>query len=175
MDRIEIKFSRLKISLMLLLAAAFVAGGIFILSVAKDFRGKVIGWAAVVFFGIALLVFLKQFLNTESRIILDDEGIEDKSLGVGKILWDDIEAAYPNNIFTNKFISLQLFDVEKYLQRTSKPKRKIASYNQTLGFETLNLNLIGLAISQQDLMTLIKAHLFISARKSGQLLIEHDK
>lgn len=174
-DRIEIKFSRVKMSLLLLLASVFVAGGIFILFRADELREKIIGWTSIIFFGFGAVVFVRQLLNTKPRIILDDEGIEDKSLDIGKILWDDIEAAYPNNIFTNKFISLKVRDVEKYLRRTSKPKRKLASYNQALGFETLNLNLVGLAVSQKDLMTLIKAHLFISAKKRGELLVETDK
>ena len=119
MDKIEIKFSRTKLIFLALLALIFVVGGIFILSVAKDLRGKVIGWTSIIFFGFGLIVFLKQIMNTKPRIILDDEGIEDKSLDIGKILWDDIEAAYPNNIVSNKFISLKIKDVEKYLQKTS--------------------------------------------------------
>lgn len=175
MDRIEIKFSRTKLILLFLLALIFVVGGIFILFTAKDLRGKIIGWSAIIFFGFGLIVFLKQLLNTKPRIILDDEGIEDKSLGIGKILWDDIEAAYPNNIISNKFISLKLKNVEKYLQKTSKAKEKLASYNHALGFEALNLNLVGLNVSQKDLMTLITAHLFISAKKNGEVLIETNK
>lgn len=175
MENIEIRFSRVKVSLLLLLALIFVIGGIFILSVAKDTRGQIIGGSSILLFGFGAVVFLIQLLNTAPRIILDDEGIEDKSLDVGKILWDDIEAAYPNNVFTNKFISLQVRNIEKYLQRTSKPKRKLASYNQALGFETLNLNLVGLAISPKNLMTLITAHLFISARRNGELLVETDR
>lgn len=179
MDRIEIKFSRVKLGLLLLLAAVFVAGGIFILSIADDLRGKIIGWSSIIFFGFGLLVFLKQFLNAEPRLILDDEGIEDKSLGIGKISWDDIEAAYPNEIFTNKFVSLKIRNVEKYLERNPKRRKslekKLVSFNQSLGFEALNLNLVGLKISQKDLMTLITAHLFLSAKKNGELLVESDR
>jgi hypothetical protein len=175
MDTIEVKFSRVKISLLILIALIFVIGGIFILFVGKDLRAKIIGWSSIIFFGFCLFVFLKRFLNTEPRIILDDEGIEDKSLDVGKILWEDIAAAYPNNIMTNKFISLKLKDVEKYSRRISKPKQKLASYNQSLGFETLNLNLIGLDISQKNLMTLITAHLFISAERKGEVLIKERR
>jgi hypothetical protein len=172
MESLEIKFSRVKLSALLLITFVFVAGGIFLIVIAKDTRTTLIGWSSVVFFGFGVVVFLKQFLNTAPRMILDDEGIEDKSLGVGKILWDDIVAAYPNNFFTNKFISLQLTDLEKYLQRTSKRTRKIVSYNKALGFEALNLNLVCLNVSQDGLMTLIKAHLFISARNNGQVLVE---
>lgn len=161
--------------LLTLVALSFVVLGSVIAYYAKNLRETLIGWSGIIFFGFALAGFIKQLLNTSPRIILDDEGIEDKSLDVGKILWDDIEAAYPNNLLTNKFISLQVKDVEKYLQRTSKPKQKLASYNKELGFETLNLNLVGLKISQENLMTLIKAHLYISAKKSGQILIEADK
>ncbi len=175
MDKIEIKFSRVKTGLLLLVCLVFVAGGIFILAIAKDLRGNIIGWSSIALFGFGLIVFLKHFLNTAPRLILDDEGIEDKSLGIGKIFWDDIEAAYPNNVFSSKFVSLEIKNVEKYLGKTSKTGRKLVSYNQTLGFEALNLNIVGLDISQKNLMTLITAHLFISAKKNNRILVETDR
>lgn len=175
MDKIEVRFSRVKIGLLMLLSLMFVALGVFVLSDADDTRGKIIGWACIIFFGFGVAVFFRQFLNTAPRIIIDDEGIEDVSLDVGKILWDDIVAAYPNDIMMSKFISLQVGDTEKYLRRTSKLKRRLASYNQTLGFETLNLNLAGLDISQKDLLALIEARLSISAKKAVRRLIETNE
>ena len=159
MNKIEIKFNRAKLFGFALLAALFVIGGIFLIFVAKETRGKIAGWSALLFFGLCLAVFVKQIFYTAPRLMLDDEGIEDKSLGIGKIFWRDIEAAYPNNILMNKFISLKVTDVEKYLRKSTKSQQKIASYNQSLGFETLNLNLVGLAVSQKELLAEIEARL----------------
>lgn len=151
-----------------LIALGFVVLGIFMAFQATDWRGNLVAWTSIIFFGFGLFVFIKQLLNNSPRIILDDEGIEDKSLGIGKILWEDIESAYPNRIKTNKFISLKVRNSEKYLQRNSKFQAKLASYNKSLGFETLNLNLVGLATPQTELLNLLQDRLALNANKAGK-------
>lgn len=171
MERTEIKSSPVKLFLLSLLAAAFVALGVFLVFVVANdtdddwLRVMVVGWASIIFFGFGLIVFLVRLFDRRPRIILDDEGIEDKSLDVGKIIWSDIEAAYPNGVLSSKFISLKVRDADKYLRRTSESKQKLAAYNESLGFETLNLNLVGLQISQKDLLALIETHLSRSTIK----------
>lgn len=157
MEKFEIRFSRISFFLLSLLALAFVVLGIFIALNARNQKDTLIAWSSIILFGLCFLVFLKHFFNNAPRIIVDDEGIEDKSLKVGKILWQDIEVAYSNNFMTNKFISLKLKDADKYLTKTSNFNRKLSGFNKSLGFETLNLNLIGLKVSQKDLLNIIKA------------------
>ena len=138
-----------------LLSLVFVAGGIFILSVGKDLKATLIGWSCIIFFGFGLLVFLRQILDTRPRIVIDENGIFDRTLGVGVIEWQDIQHAYLNSIFGNDFISLVLHDNEKYLQRISKGKAKLAKYNRTLGFETINLNLSGANVKPKEIFDLL--------------------
>lgn len=138
-----------------LIALIFVAGGIFILSVGKDLKATIIGWSCIIFFGFALLIFLRQIFDTRPRIIIDQTGIFDRTLDIGIIEWQDIENAYLNSILGNDFISLVLRDTEKYLQRISKPKAKLAKYNRTLGFETINLNLSGVNIKSSEVFALV--------------------
>jgi hypothetical protein len=138
-----------------LLSLVFVAGGIFILSVGKDLKSTIIGWSCIIFFGFGLLVFLRQILDTRPRIVIDENGIFDRTLGIGVIDWQDIEQAYLNSIFGNDFISLILRDNEKYLQRISKPKAKLAKYNRTLGFETINLNLSGVNVKSKEIFDVV--------------------
>jgi hypothetical protein len=138
-----------------LIALIFVAGGIFILSVGKDLKATIIGWSCLILFGFGLLVFLRQIFDTRPRIVIDQNGIFDRTLGVGIIDWADIEHAYLNSIMGNNFISLVLHDNEKYLQRASKSKAKLAKYNRALGFETINLNLSGVNVKTKDIFDFI--------------------
>lgn len=143
MEHIVVKNSIGKYIFYSLLALIFVVGGIVILSVSDDFESTLIGWLSIIFFGLGLIVFLIQILDSRPRIVIDQNGIFDRTLDIGIIEWQDIQHAYLNSIFGNDFISLVLRDNEKYLQRTTKTKAKLSKYNKTLGFETINLNLSG--------------------------------
>ena len=155
MTRLVVKNSIAKYILFSLLSLIFVAAGIFILSTGNELRGKIIGWSCIIFFGLCLLVFLRQIFDHRPRIIIDKNGIYDRTLGVGIIEWNDIKNAYLNSIMGNKFISLVLNNTEKYLQKTSKTKAKLAQYNSTLGFETININLSGTNKKADEIFDLI--------------------
>ncbi|MGI8468144.1 MAG: STM3941 family protein [Pyrinomonadaceae bacterium] len=133
-----------------------VAGGIFMVTQAKDSKEVLWGWAGIVFFGLGAIVFLQRTLTGKPRIVIDENGIFDRTLGVGTIEWRDIENAYKNSITVgikrSDFISLVLKDPQKYLQRGSKIKAKIAFLNNALGFEKLNINCDGLDDSTDTIL-----------------------
>ena len=137
------------------LSLIFVAGGIFILFVGKDLKAALIGWSCIILFGFGVIVFLFQILDTRPRIVIGEDGIFDRTLDIGIIEWQDIENAYLNSILGNDFISLVLHNNEKYLQRTGKAKAKLAQYNQTLGFETINLNLSGINKKSAEIFDIV--------------------
>lgn len=147
MDNLIVKNSVSKNILYGVGSLIFVAGGIFMVTQAKDSKEVLWGWVCIVFFGFGAVVFLKQTLTGKPRILINESGIFDRTLGVGTIEWRDIENAYKNSITVginrSDFISLVLKDPQKYLQRGSQIKAKIASLNNALGFETLNINLSG--------------------------------
>ncbi len=160
MEKVEIKFKRTKEIILILLALFTLICGLWLMFIAQAANEKVISQIVLIFFGFLLLLILKQiFYNAPRLLIIDDKGIEDTSLGVGKIYWDDIETAYLNNVLTNKFISLKIKDVEKYLSRLSKSSRIIATSNTGYGFEIFNLHLVGSTISQKDLLNLINSRI----------------
>lgn len=133
-----------------LLALIFVACGIIILFVGENFISTLMGWICITFFGLGTLVFLKRLFDNRPRIVIDQYGIFDRTLGIGIIEWQDIERVYTNSIMGSDFISLVLYDNDKYLKRTNKPLAKLAKYNKTLGFETINLNLSGINTSSKE-------------------------
>lgn len=66
---------------------------------------------------------------------------------------------YPNNILTNKFISLKIREVKKYLARLPKTSRIIANANRGYNFEELNLHLVGSTVSQKVLLAEIESRI----------------
>jgi hypothetical protein len=152
--------SRWRHALLLLVSLAFVAGGFFILAMPAS-RGKsvkekqLLGWTTIVFFGGCALVFVWQLIDSRPRIIIDDDGIYDRTLGVGRIPWPEIQDAYVRSISGNDFICLELLDAERYVQRTNPVRRALAGMNSALGFTPITLNISCLAADSNDLLELI--------------------
>lgn len=125
----------------LLICMMFVVLGIFILFVGKDWKSFSIALLSIVLFGLGFVVLLRQALDRRPRIIIDEIGVTDRTLGVGRIDWDDIQASAINSVFTNSFISLKISNIEKYTGRLSNTSKKLTKINKSLGFGELNLNL----------------------------------
>src|ERR1051326_4197417 len=89
MEKLIIKNSRWKHVLLLIASIGFVVAGIWMI-----IRGKPFGWAAIVFFGSAIPIFVWQIADSRPRLVIDERGVLDRALGVGLIAWGDIRAAY---------------------------------------------------------------------------------
>jgi hypothetical protein len=133
--------SRGRLALLLLVALAFVFGGVFILLVGHDLRATLTGWSSIVFFGACAAVFVVQLLDARPRVVIDDAGVFDRSLRVGVIPWREILGAEVREAAQNRFIALRLRDPHKFTSRLGAVHRGLAQTNTALGFEPLNLNL----------------------------------
>ena len=162
MAQIVIGSSRRQLVLLLVVSLAFVVTG-----VAMIFDGKWFGLLAVLFFGACAAVFMWQLLQTRPRLTIDERGIEDRTLGVGRIEWRDIRAAALNSISGNAFISLELNDTEKYLQRLSAVRRQIAKANRAIGFSEFNVNLAHLEITPHEAFDLLARYCDFDRKNLG--------
>lgn len=164
--------SRWRNVVLLLGSLAFVAGGIFILAMPiskreSRTRQRLVGWSSIIFFGGCALVGAWQIIDSRPRlIIINDEGILDRTLGVGPIPWSDIRGACLRSISGNDFICLDLQDSERYLQKTNAVKRALASANIALGFTPISLNLSGVAADSNDILELILKRIHDPTRNS---------
>jgi hypothetical protein len=150
MEKLIIKSSRWKHVLLLIGCIGFVASGIWMVIAGKGF-----GWFAILFFGSGIPISIWQIADSRPRLIIDEHGVLDRTLGVGRIAWGDIEAAYVRSISGNDFICLELKNPEKYSQKLSKVKRAMASANRSLGFTDFNLNLSGVDASTDEVFELL--------------------
>ena len=150
MEKLIIKNARWKHVLLLIASIAFVIAGIGMVS-----QGKMFGWLAILFFGAGIPIFIWQILDARPRLIIDEQGVLDRTLGVGSIAWSDVEAAYMRSISGNDFICLELKNPEKYMQKLSNVKRAMASANRNLGFTDFSLNLSGVDAKTEEIFELV--------------------
>lgn len=150
MDKLIIKNSRWKHVSLLIGCIGFVATGIWLVA-----HGRASGWVPILFFGSGLVVAIWQVVDSRPRLIIDEHGVLDRTLGVGLIAWSDIEAAYVRSISGNDFICLELRNPEKYGQKLSKVKRAMAAANRGLGFTDFNLNLSGVDARTDEVFELL--------------------
>ena len=80
MEKIIIKNARWKHVLLLIGCLAFVIAGVWIVLIGKPF-----GWVAIIFFGTGIPVSIWQLADSRPRLIIDEFGVLDRTLGVGSI------------------------------------------------------------------------------------------
>lgn len=158
MEKLVIKNSRWKHVLLLVGCIGFVATGIFIVA-----KGDAFGWVAILFFGSGIPIAVWQIADSRPRLIIDEQGVLDRTLGVGRIAWGDIESAYVRSISGNDFICLELKNPEEYAQKLSKVKRAMAAANRGLGFTDFNLNLSGVDASTAEVFELLMKYCQMAA------------
>ena len=162
MEKLSIKNSRWKYVLLLIGSIGFVAVGIWIVV-----HGRASGWVPILFFGSGVPIFLWRIADARPRLIIDEHGVLDRTLGVGRIAWGDIEAAYVRSISGNDFICLELKNPEKYSQKLSKVKRAMAAANRGLGFTDFNLNLSGVDARTDEVFELVMKYCQVVAESQG--------
>jgi hypothetical protein len=164
MTNLEIKSSPVKYIVLLLGAGAFVAAGAFILLSGGP---TLVGWLSIIFFGAGIPLFALQILDRRPRLKIDDTGIVDRTLGVGKIAWEDIDDAFVKSIQNVDFICLKLRNPEKYIGKLTPVKRAMAKANEKLGFTPISLNLSGVAVNTHEILELIIKTTELKRNKNG--------
>ena len=154
LEQIKIANSRVEAILLTLGSLGFVAAGIFIL-LEPEGDDILVSWMATLFFGGCALVGFWMLFDTRPRLIIDRAGIYDRTIGVGKIPWSDINNAYIRSIRGNDFICLELRNQNAYLQKLSSIQRFLAQANLSLGFTPISLNLSGVDANSYQVLELI--------------------
>ena len=74
-------------------------------------------WLLTLAVVIAFVQALRKISDRRPCIVINEEGINDKRLGLGVIRWSDIESVRMHGVGGAHFISLELFDAETYRRR----------------------------------------------------------
>jgi hypothetical protein len=161
MDSIVIGNSRLKYIVLSIGSLGFVAGGIF-LALRPTLYEQLAGWPAILFFGACAIVGIRQVADTTPRLVINESGVFDRTLGIGVIKWSDIEGAVVQSIHQNPFICLKLRNEDSYLTKLTSTGRALVAANIQLGFSAINLNLSGVDADADAICALILKRAAIS-------------
>lgn len=166
--QIEIPFSKIKLTLMLLGSIVFFGTGIGIMVLPVKIDGSVFfqnptinfifGIVDSLFFGIAAIFCFKKLGDNSPGLIISDEGVVDNSGGIsaGFVPWTDITAIKETKVFTNRFINLVVKNPEEYIARQKNVfKRKAAQANYSSFGTVISISANGLKSNQSDLKAIL--------------------
>lgn len=139
MNEIKLYKSKSKGAKLVVMSLAFVIIGFFIIS--NEEMGSfdyIMGWLCTSFFGLGVLLGLFVLLDKRPQIIIDENGVFDRTLKQGIINWDQIIETYPIEIQNQKFISIVVPETFEFKKKRYK---WIAGLNEFIGAQKLNLNL----------------------------------
>ena len=130
---VHIPTSKLKVVLILLGCIGFVAAGIFMLYMARSepiaiaIFAKVFGLLGIGFFGLCGFVISIMLFDTQPRITLDPIGIIVRSSGtaVERVAWEDIRRIDVTQVESQRFLTFQMKDPQRYLQRGKLWQRQL--------------------------------------------------
>jgi hypothetical protein len=153
---IEVKLYKntLKGLKVLALTIPFVIVGIWMITKAdSNLMNSIMGWFAIIFFGLGIPVGLFHLFDRRPQIIITENSIWDKSTNQDEIKWEQIHRAYPLNIFGQKFISL---DVDNTFVFKKMQYNWVEKINEEIGAQKLNLHINQLKIDQNRLIAFIE-------------------
>lgn len=161
METLSFEANRSKYALYFLGALAFTVGGVWMISEGHWFWG----WFNALFFGLCTATFVWQMRGGGPRLVIDDSGLYDRTLGVGTIAWSDIEDAYVARTNNLPFLCLVLRDPSVYTRKLNPVKRALSRTNGAFGFTALALNLHGLrGVDPEEIEALVRSE--ASARRA---------
>jgi hypothetical protein len=159
MAPIAIPLSRTKLIAVLMGSLVFVGAGVwmFLLPPIEPTEGKLVGVAAILFFGFAMIVAGRRLFDVEPGLVLDAEGIIDNSsgVGVGRIPWGDITGVKVTKRSGQRFLTIELADPHKYVARGGRLKRLANAANLELVGSPVNISSTALRIGFDELDRLV--------------------
>ena len=162
-DQIVIPLSRTKIVLLLLGAVAFVLLSAWLWTIAdhqtrhNPFYVKGAAIAGASFFGLcAGFAFIKLF-DPKPGLIIDAEGIVDNSSGVsaGRIPWREIRGFRVTTVQKQRFITFEVEDPLKYVDRGNFLRRKLNRANLKYFGSPVQISANALQIKFDELLSVI--------------------
>ncbi len=145
-DEKVIELSKTKIALGILGSSAFVAIGVWLLSLDeanirlnRSFRllfnnpmfAYGLGILSIVFFGGLALFFIKKIFDKKPGLVFNNSGIVDNASAVaaGFIPWSEVTGSHIFEMPQQKMLIIMVNDPQKYIERGNAVKRKLNQAN----------------------------------------------
>ena len=159
METITIKNSIVKNLTFLLSSLCFIALSLFFFYFPDQPIFNYLGGFGLLFFGFLTFAFFAQVFDREPRLIINSEGISDRTLKTGVIGWYDIKNVYLQKMGNSRFVCLVIEDEEKYLLGNHQESKKVSFIKNHLAMETINKNIDGLDIEDIELIKVLKTEI----------------
>ncbi len=169
-DSLIIFLSKKKILIQIVLNAAFVSLGLWILlqkgghenSFFERYNLRYLIGLSTIIFGFFLLFWIVKLLGRKPAIVIDKNGITENStsISVGEIPWSDIDSVKTTKSYPAKLITLMLNDPKKYIDKeNSFFKRKMMTINYKKSGSPINIQTISLLTDHETLKQVIEKKL----------------
>jgi hypothetical protein len=170
MDKIEIPISRKKISILLIATVLFIIFGILFIITPETFITimfrnpqiiRLVGIAAVLFFGAAGIYGFKKLFDNSMGLIIDENGITDNTnaSSIGLIDWADIIKIKTEQVMSTKFLLIYTTNPNKYLDRAKGFRQKLMKGNLKVYGTPISITSNTLRYNFDDLERLINKNL----------------
>ena len=164
MERLEICTSRKKSVLLLIGAILFVVLGIWLLMNAEQladsrnsspFLFNMVGIAAIIFFGLGIIVALKRIIKSDIALVIDSNGLHfnPKNFHSGIIRWSDIIDFEEISIRSTPIVIVHVRDPESWVAKENNAfRRQLMKVNINQYQSPFNIASAGLSISHAQLL-----------------------
>ncbi len=153
-----IPLSKRKVALLLLGSLAFVGTSIWLWFIAGwDLRMKGAALAGMSFFGLCGIYYLIKICDSRPGLIINVQGIEDNSsaISAGRIPWGEITGLKVSEIFGQRFVTIEVVNPRKYVERGGSFKRMLNAANVKLVGSPINISSNSLQLNFNELLSLL--------------------
>lgn len=165
-DELIIPLGKTKIVLAGLAAGAFVAFGVWLVTIAGAMPGsgpfvlEAVGIAAVAFFGLVLIYASRKLLDNSPGLIINSKGILDNSSGMAAELipWNEITHFSVKSVRYQRLLTVHVRDPERYLNKGNFWRRTSSKTNYKYCGSPVLISVTGLKTNIDELLTAVQAY-----------------
>lgn len=137
----------------LALSLPFILIGIWMISEKQNGTfDYYMGWFAVSFFGLGIPISIFNLLDKRPQIIINENGIWDRTIKQNEIKWEQIKESYLIEIYNQRFISIITDDTFVFKKNAFS---WLSNLNKYVGAQKLNINLSQIKIDESKLTDFI--------------------
>jgi hypothetical protein len=146
MKEVIINENKSKMIKLLILGSVMLLASIYILVnglIEANTFFIIVGAVATIFFGGCFTFIVKRALNPKPLLLIAENGITDMSTAssVGFISWEEIQAIKVQKSFTEKFIGITVYDLNKLMKRISLEKQIVIKISLILKYTPISISL----------------------------------